>query len=114
MKPITATVSTSSSFEATVKLDSNGQEVKAVSFNGIIKSGTRVLVMGDDTDGFYIVNTFKDGMDEVVSILNDFLAVVEEMKIIDNSAFAPAKGLWGHDKIGDILSLKSRLKMFLN
>lgn len=112
MKPITATVKSANSFETIVTLDNNGQDVKAVSFNGIIKKDTKVLVMGDDTDGFYIVNTFKDGIDEVISILSEFMEVVGGMKTIDDSAYAPAKGLWGHDKVGDVSNLKSRLDEF--
>ena len=112
MKPITATVKSATSFETIVTLDNNGQDIKAVSFNGIIKKGTKVLVMGDDTDGFYIVNTFKNGIDEIIYILSEFMGTVGSMKTIDESGYAPAKGLWEHDKVSDISSLKSRLDEF--
>lgn len=101
-------------YETKVQLDSNKQIIKAVSFNGLIKKDTKVLLFTDkESDSFFIVNTFKNGADEVASIIKDFLTIVKDVKIIDNSAYAPAKGLWSHDKVGDIEGLLKRIEDFI-
>lgn len=112
---VSGTVTNTSKFETKVKLDGNNQIIKAVAFNGMVKVGTKVLVFSDkENDTFFIVNTFMDGMDEILNVLKEFLVVVKSLKTIDESAYAPAKGFWGHDKTSDIESLIQRIDKFLN
>ncbi len=107
-----------------VKLDHNGQEIKAHYSNGMVQKGSRVTLISDEMDNFYMLGTSYSGMDEVVNILLDLMQKLIEqneylasMKTIDTHPNAP--GNWSHDKVGningvksDITTLKNRLSKF--
>ena len=105
-----------------VVLDHTGQKVRASYSNGMVQIGSKVTLMSDNMDNFYLLGTTYGGMDEVVNILLDLLdtliqqnAELAGLKAIDEAD----GGQWEHTKIGainsiksDIETLKSRLSKF--
>jgi hypothetical protein len=96
-----------------VILDHTGQKVRASYSNGMVQVGSKVTLMSDNMDNFYLLGTTHNGMDEVVNILLDLMqtlidqnAELASMKTDDKAD----KAKWEHTKIGEINDIKSQIE----